>query len=154
MKRSVEWSEAIEKMFASSPTMKPELKSKVLPIAKRVRTWTEKKAERARYNPHNLCGWCAISAAQLFRELRREGIDAELHYVSGHCFVSVDDHIVDVTATQFSKFENVEINIIHLKEAQQTFCYYETEKTFDSPTKLRDHQIKNNWPKREICYTR
>ena len=154
MKCSVEWREAVEEMFASSPTMNPELKNKVLPIAKRVRTWTERKAERAKYNQHNLCGWCAISAAQLFRELRRENIDAELHYVSGHCFVAVGDHIVDVTATQFVKFENVEINIIHIKEAQECFWYYKSEKTFDNPTALREHQIKNNWPKREICYTR
>ena len=153
MKRSVERQEAVKEMFAEIPAMKPELKSKVLPIAKRVRTWTEKKAERAHYNAHNLCGWCAISAAQLFRELRREGIDAELHYVSGHCFVSVDDHIVDVTATQFTKFEQIEINIMHHKEAGD-YWYYQTEETFDNPTKLRDHQIKNRWPKREICYTR
>jgi len=133
--------------------MNHELKSKVLPIAKRVREWTERKAERAKYNHHNLCGWCAISAAQLFRELRRENILAELHYVSGHCFVVVDDHIVDVTATQFKKFEHVEINILHHKEAQE-YWYYETETTFDTPTKLREHQIKRNWPKREICYTR
>ena len=153
MKRSVEWQEAVKEMFAESPAMKPELKSKVLPIAKRVREWTEKKAERAHYNAHNLCGWCAISAAQLFRELRRENIPAELHYVSGHCFVVVDDHVVDVTATQFMKFEQIEINIMHHKEAGD-YWYYQSEKTFDSPTKLRDHQIKNNWPKREICYTR
>jgi hypothetical protein len=154
MKSSVEWQEYIEEAFGASKEMNTELKAKVLPIAKRVREWTERKAERARYNQHNLCGWCAISAAQLFRELRRENIDAELHYVSGHCFVVVNDYIVDVTATQFSKFENVEINIIHYKMAKETYWYYDTEKTFDTPTKLREHQIKKDWPQREICYTR
>lgn len=153
MKRSDAWNEFVKEMQETQKSMNTELKAKVLPIAKRVREWTERKAERAKYNQHNLCGWCAISAAQLFRELRREDIPAELHYVSGHCFVVVDDYVVDVTATQFMKFENVEINILHHKEAQE-YWYYETEHRFDSPTKLREHQIKKNWPKREICYTR
>jgi hypothetical protein len=151
MKRSDAWREFVEE--ERKKEMNPELKTKVLPIAKKVREWTERRANRANYNQHNLCGWCAISAAQLFRELRREGIPAEIHYVSGHCFVVVDDYVVDVTATQFMKFEGVEINILHHKEAQE-YWYYETEKTFDSPTKLREHQIKNRWPNREICYTR
>ena len=66
--------------------MNKELRNKVLLIAKRVRAWTEAKAVRAKYNPHNLCGWCAISAAHLFRELSKSDIKAELHYVPGHCF--------------------------------------------------------------------
>ena len=133
--------------------MNKELRNKVLPIAKRVRAWTEAKAERANYNPHNLCGWCAISAAHLFRELSKADIAAEIHYVPGHCFVVVDDYIVDVTATQFQAYENTEVVIAHTKEVEH-FWYYKTEKTFDTPTKLRDHQLKQNWPKREIAYTR
>lgn len=153
MKHSVEWQDYIKEAFGASKEMNAELTAKVLPIARRVREWTQHKADRARYNPHNLCGWCAISAAQLFRELSRENIGAELHYVSGHCFVVVDDYVVDVTATQFTKFENVEINILHHREAEH-YWYYKTEHRFDSPTKLREHQIKKCWPKREICYTR
>ena len=133
--------------------MNEELKAKVIVVAKKVREWTQKKAERAHYNPHNLCGWCAISAAQMFRELKRAGIEAELHYVSGHCFTVVDDHIVDVTATQFREFENVEINIIHTKEAEQHW-YYQTSKTFTYTTQLREHQLKERWPRRQIAYTR
>ncbi len=133
--------------------MNKELQAKVMPIAMRVRAWTQSKADRANYNAHNLCGWCAISAAHLFRELSKAGIDAELHYVPGHCFVSVDDYVVDVTATQFTVFEKKEIVIIHIKEAEQ-YWYYSNSVMFDSPTMLRDHQLREKWPKRQIAYTR
>ncbi len=133
--------------------MDKELRDKVLPIALRVRDWTQRKADAANFNPHNLCGWCAISAAHLFRELKRAGIDSELHYVGGHCFVVVNDYIVDVTATQFKELRSEKVFIIHHKAAQQ-YWFYETTEIFKYPMQLREHQIKKNWPKNEICYTR
>ena len=133
--------------------MNKDLRGNVLRVARRVRAWTQLKANRAHYNPHNLCGWCAISAAYFFRELSKENIDAELHYVSGHCFVVVDDHVVDITASQFDEFENVEILILHIKEAEQHW-FYQSSKVFSSPSRLRDHQLKERWPSREIAYTR
>lgn len=133
--------------------MNKTLRAKVMLIAENVRNWTEIKAERAKYNPHDLCGWCAISAAQLFRELRKESINAELHYVSGHCFVVVDDYIVDVTATQFAEFKDKKINIIHTKEAEQHW-FYTAEKVFAHPAQLRKYQLEEQWPRRQIAYTR
>jgi hypothetical protein len=133
--------------------MNRELRKQVYAIAKRVRNWTQEKADKTDFNPHNLCGWCAISAAELHRQLKREGIVAELHYTGNHCFAVVEDHIVDVTATQFEAFENVEINIIHLKEADE-YWYYDSDDVFLDPLDLRKHQIKHKWVKREICYAR
>jgi hypothetical protein len=133
--------------------MNRELRKRVYAIAKRVRSWTQRKADEKNFNPHNLCGWCAISAAELHRQLSRENISAELHYTGNHCFAVVEDHIVDVTATQFGEFEDVEINIIHLKEAGE-YWYYESDAIFRDPLDLRKHQLKNKWVKREICYLR
>ncbi len=133
--------------------MNKTLRAKVMLIAENVRNWTEEKAFRTNYNPGDLCGWCAISAAQLFRELRKEKINAELHYVSGHCFVVVDDYIVDVTATQFSEFADKKINIIHTKEAEQ-YWFYTAEKVFTHPTQLRKYQLEERWPRRQIAYAR
>jgi hypothetical protein len=133
--------------------MNNELQKRVTVIAKRVREWTQQKADDRNYNPDNLCGWCAISAAELFRQLKREKIDAELHYVSGHCFVVVEDYIVDVTATQFREFEKVNINIIHIKEAEQHW-YYQTMKVFTTAAGLREHQLKERWPRKQICHLR
>lgn len=133
--------------------MNRELRKRVYAIAKRVRIWTQQKADDTNFNAHNLCGWCAISAAELHRQLNRERINAELHYVGGHCFAVVEDYVVDVTATQFEEFEDVEINIIHLKEADE-FWYYNSAKVFSDPMDLRKHQLKEKWPKKQICYAR
>ena len=134
--------------------MNKDLLARVGAIAARARKWTEIRADRAGDDETNgLCGWCAISAAYLFRELSNAGIKVELHLADGHCFTVVDDHIVDVTATQFDEFRNTKINILHVKEAAD-FWYYETVKTFDNPTALRDHQLKKKWPKNQIAYTR
>jgi hypothetical protein len=133
--------------------MNKELRIRVLPIAAKVREWTEAKAFRADYNPDTLCGWCAIAAAQLFRELTREKVPAEIHYVSGHCFVVIDDYVVDVTATQFDEFAKEKILIRHVKELSEHW-YYQTEKVFTKPIELRDHQLKEKWPRKQIAYTR
>jgi hypothetical protein len=131
--------------------MNRDLRTRVYAIAKKVRSWTQQKADRANYNAHNLCGWCAISSAELHTQLSQENINSELHYVGGHCFVVVDDYIVDVTATQFANFEDKEINIIHLKEADE-FWYYQTSSVFSDAKALQRHQIKQKWPKRQLCY--
>ena len=133
--------------------MNKELRAKIIPVAKSVRKWTQEKAKRANYHPDTLCGWCAISAAHLFRELSKVQVKAELHYAPGHCFVVVNDYVVDVTATQFDEFKNKEIVIMHLKEAEQ-FSYYISSAIFNTPTELRDHQFRQKWPKRQIAYTR
>lgn len=133
--------------------MNKNLLSRVFSVAQQVRIWTHERAVRAKYNSHNLSGWCAISSAHLFRELRKAKITAELHYVSGHCFVVVEDHVVDVTATQFGEFTKTPILILHLKEAEQHW-FYKTEKIFENPTELREHQLKEKWPRCQIAYTR
>lgn len=133
--------------------MNKKLQSSVLSIALSVRQWAEEKATKAKYNPDTLCGWCAIASAQLFRELQRANIPAELHYVSGHCFVVVDDYVVDVTATQFDEFPKEKVLIRHTKELSHLW-FYLTEKIFLYPTELRDHQLKEKWPRKQIAYTR
>jgi hypothetical protein len=137
--------------------MEKNLRDKVLPIANRVRKWAEIKAKKANKHPDDLCGWCAISSAHLFREMANEGLKPELHYVDkdwvSHCFVVVDDYVVDVTATQFTDFKNKKIVILHIKEAEQ-YVYYQTNNVFKTPSALRDFQLKSHWPKDQVCYTR
>jgi hypothetical protein len=134
-------------------TLEPVLLSQITAIAQSVRTWTEQKATRAKYNPGDLCGWCGISAAQLFRALSRCGIKALLHYTPGHCFVEVNNHVVDVTATQFRDFADKKILVLHMSEAEK-YWHYQSTHQFKYPTELRDHQLKEKWPAEEIAYTR
>lgn len=136
--------------------MNTVLRDKVIVIANRVRKWTAIRAKKANYYPHDLMGWCAISAAYLFRELQKAGIESAIHvkdYDDCHCFVVVDDHVVDVTATQFPAFRNNPVLIMHIREAE-AYSFYTTEKVFKFPDELRAHQIRTKWPKRQIADTR
>lgn len=133
--------------------MNKELQDKVHAIATKVRQWTEDRASRANFNMGDLCGWCAIASAQLQREFIKNKIVSEIHYNTRHCFVVVDDYVVDVTATQFSDFKKFPVLIIHSKEVESEI-FYTTHMTFKYPSELRDYQLRENWPKRQIAYTR
>lgn len=126
------------------------LQTEVLSVAQKVRKWA--CAHAARYNrDRSLSGYCAIASAKLHQYLTEVGINAELHLFDGagsHVFVVVDDHIVDVTATQFPEFKETPIVIMHTKEAEQ-YYFYATVKTFKSSLRLRDHQIRTGWPKHQ-----
>ena len=67
-----------------------------------------------------------------------------------HVFVVVADHIVCVTATQFSEFEEEKVLIMHTKEAE-SFEYYRSSRVFETVTELRKHQIKTRWPKEQVA---
>lgn len=125
--------------------------SKARDIAQGVREWTERRREA----PDDLCGYCAIAAAELHKRLNAAGIDALLHVAmhsnesDAHVFVTVDDHIVDVTATQFSQFAHDPVVILHEKEAQHWF--HTSYESFDTVAELRRHQVKTGWPQNQIA---
>ena len=56
----------------------------------------------------DLHAMCAVASATLFRELCRRGIGKKPRIVEGeywkkeHCWVEVDDCVVDITASQFN----------------------------------------------------
>ena len=72
-------------------------------IARSVRKWAEKTYGNSNYFTKSLSGLCAICSYRLFLKLKEKGISSEFvnNYWSQHCFVLVDNYIVDVTATQF-----------------------------------------------------
>jgi len=64
-----------------------------------------------------LGGMCAIASYKLFIELIARGIDSQFIKNDGHSFVSVDDMIFDVTATQFStEFPPVAVVVGEMKD--------------------------------------
>jgi hypothetical protein len=67
-----------------------------------------------------------------------------------HVFIVVDDHVVDITATQFREFEDTKIVVLHTKEAEQ-YDFYETSQMFETPQKLRKYQVRNHWPGEQIA---
>lgn len=79
----------------------------ILEIAAKVRAKMERVAKKERSSP-DLEGLCARASLILKMELEAKGIRADLalmqDYAFGsHVFLIVEDHILDITATQFSR---------------------------------------------------
>lgn len=104
-------------------------------ITEGVREWAEEYADA---NPDHcyddLCGLCAIASTKLCYELRENGYDAiigvsSLGWFTYHAFVIVDDHIVDITATQF---DLPSVVIKPIKEAEKE-PHWRLYKAFATP---------------------
>jgi len=136
--------------------MNYELQEQVTAIATDVRFRIQRKADSLDYNPDDLNGWCAIASAWLHRELARVKIKSSLHLWRGdhgsHVFLVVDDHVVDITATQFSEFAGAPVVILHSKEAQ-VYEFYNTSEQFNTVKDLQKYQQKRRWPQEQIAYT-
>lgn len=132
-------------------------RDRILNIAQRVRNWCQEKAEWSEYNADDLNGWCAIAAAQLHRELAKRDIKSDIHmydqYGDCHVFVVVDDHVIDVTATQFREFRHKPVVLLHQKEADN-YRFYRSDRVFNSVQALRAHQYADGWNSRQIAYER
>ena len=66
--------------------------------------------------PSSLSGSCAIASAILFKVLKDKGHKPVFccgeDCVSGHCWIEVNDFVVDLTATQFRNCGYKKVNII------------------------------------------
>ena len=131
-----------------------DILTRVHEIALEVRSWCENEADKARRSD-NLLGYCAIASAELFKRLKKAGIPSEIHMSNGgwcsHVFLSVEDHIVCVTATQFSEFRYQPVVIIHYKVAQQ-HSFFTTDELFFDVKSLRKYQAKKGWPNNQVAY--
>ena len=127
-------------------------RSEVTRIAGHVRQWA---LDQAGVYEQDLCGWCGICSAELWRQLRAEDIRAKIHLHNcaslSHVFVVVEDHIVDVTATQFSEFADKPI-VVMPEFMGKSFDFYETVEIFNSAADLRKHQVRTKWPKLQIAF--
>lgn len=132
---------------------------RVVSLARAARAWAEERSDAAESYSEDLCGWCAIASGQLHREFVRQDIPAEIHmweqYPDGrgscHVFLVVEDHIVDVTATQFTEFANEPVVILHRSKAYD-YDFYRTTKVFVSANALRKHQKVSGWPQHQMAY--
>ena len=132
------------------------LHGRVTAIALGTRSWAESRAYRTNYNPEDLEGWCAIASAELHKRLKAEEIPAEIHmWVSGfgecHCFCVVDDHVVDITATQFKEFRDRTVVIMPMLTAMEYEMYRGTE-VFKCGKDLRRFQKRERWPSCQIAF--
>jgi hypothetical protein len=137
--------------------MDQNLLDTVRATAESVRFWAEGRAEGT-YKEGDLNGMCAIASAELWRQLNREGIAAEIHAwlcpmdkQSAHVYLVVEDHVVDVTCTQFSKMRNIPVFIEHVREAER-FDWYHSQEVFPSPAELIRWQKKGRWPADQVAW--
>lgn len=116
-------------------------------IARRVRRWAVREAHASHF-PSDLMGFCAIGARKLFLELQAAGLKPKLALAgtedeSSHCFVVVDDYVVDVTATQFYQAKVVVRHLSRIKCRPwfwTPLSLYSTMRGFDA------RLAKDGWP--------
>jgi len=134
--------------------MDKALQDIVTAIAWEVRHWAEARAQFR--DKDDLNGLCAIASAELHRRLGKAGIASEIHMwtwdldESAHVYCVVDDHVVDVTATQFKQFRGTKVVIMHCKEAE-AYDFYQTKEVFKSAEQLRKQQKKEQWPSDQVA---
>ena len=136
--------------------MNKQIRGRVAAIALETRAWVSERAFLSNYNPDSLEGWCAIASAELCKRLNVEGIAAQIHmWVSGwgecHCFCVVEEHVVDITATQFEEFWDKELVIMPMLEAFEYEMYRGTE-VFECGKDLRRYQKRNRWPSYQVAF--
>lgn len=119
-------------------------------VALDVRAWAEKyqKTSPGRYW-EGLGGLCAIASAKLKYDLESVGVPSTFVANNSHCFLIVEDHIVDITATQFQRgFSKITIvskeNPI-VKE-QHFWKQIHQGKTFEE---IQVIMKKNGWPEHQ-----
>lgn len=125
-------------------------------IAKRVRVWAEEQAVIRGFD-EVLCGMCASASAKLHQELQEVGVESKILYscsetYGDHCFVVVDGHIVDVTATQFEyfDFEPVVIRAINKHDVGH-YRFWRATQTFKNAIELINFQVANEWPEEQMA---
>lgn len=104
-------------------------------------------------NLRRLSGWCAIGTAELVRRLNLKGIHSEIHMWThprssvSHVFPVVEDHILDITASQYDLFESQPVVLIHHREIDEKKHYFwQSCEIFATPEDLIRAQKKSGWP--------
>lgn len=127
------------------------LSKKVIKIATETRLW----AEKHEYAFHaDLKCMCAIASAELFKRLKNEKYEPQLHVAihgigGSHVYVYLNNYIIDITATQFAHKEKV---VIKRKIPFTIFnWYWRANKKFKSVKKLIEFQHKTGWSKNQTA---
>lgn len=118
----------------------------ILQQARLVRRWACRRAGN-----RDLTGWCARASAELWYQLTQQGIGARLrlwedaHTGEGHVFVTVGNHVVDVTATQFNEFQRQTVVFVPWPQVRH-HAFYQAQQAFATAEQLRQYQLAQGWP--------
>jgi hypothetical protein len=130
--------------------MKVDLR-KVRRIAHAARKWAEEYAEEHGKCSDLMC-LCAIASAELHKRLRAAKIPSVIIENKYHCFVLIEDKVVDITATQFKYALGVsEPVFIRKHEDISHHHFYKQTVQHETVDSLREHQKKEGWPRDQIA---
>ncbi len=134
-----------------------ELRIQLISAARQVRAWTEARDDSLEYPSEDLNGWCAIASGQLSRLLHTLEINHEIHIaecpLGCHVYIVVNDHIIDITATQFQKYRNEPVLFEHRALVSGDW-FYKPMHVFENADALREHQVQNKWHRHQIAYSK
>lgn len=136
-------------------------------IASKVRTWAEEHVKALNqskryhdFSENDLSCMCAYASTVLLSYLHWLGVhNAVLIANEYHCFVMVDDYVVDVTATQFcGNFKKVEVcRLKTIREKSKYGNYWATDFKFESVEKAfsyLDPRKSTGFPKSQYFTTK
>lgn len=90
-------------------------------IAHYVRQWAEKHSLLVKdkdFKPNDLECMCAYASTVLFVILNENQIEnVKFHSTDSHCYLTIDNVVVDITATQFNK----EIDSVYISRQSKLF---------------------------------
>jgi hypothetical protein len=124
---------------------------KIQALAQQARQWSEHYAS---LNPHNysrqLDGMCAIASSYLSRLLTDNQITHKIAIYHGedwgHCFVISPTHVIDITATQYRKFNLDKITIKAIEDINlDNHEFWNITQAFDDCHSLLKFQKKHGW---------
>lgn len=97
-------------------------------IAQKVRIRICDLAEYMGDDSYGLGGYCGIAAVEIWRELKKKGIQSSVelgHISSGcHCWTLIGNKIIDVTATQFNEWDNLAWNFPPINIVDKNHSFY------------------------------
>lgn len=123
-------------------------------LSEEVRYRAETFARREN-RPDSMAGMCAIASGWLSDKFHLEGIEHTIAMWKSqhlrHVFLLVDDHVVDITATQFRGFGNKPLVIMHEREAIN-YEHWEPCEYFNHSGELRKEQLREKWYSEQIAH--
>jgi len=132
--------------------MKPPIR--FMEICRKAREWAEKYAREKTDFDRDLCGLCAIASAKLHVMLKRAKYETTIVYGDGHVFLLWEDHVVDITATQFGrrKIFIIPYQKLHKEHKDYGYCDVGPWSIMNRFKKLKglwSFQQRHGWPKEQ-----
>ena len=127
---------------------KPPLFCNLYRCLVKARDRSEKIAKKEKLDK-KLCGLCARGSAILYTLLDKQEIKAEIIRTRAdycHCYVRVDNYILDISATQFGKGRYC------IWDSRHTFLgeWTKIKTVYNNINQLKTDQIEEGWPKSQI----